>query len=91
MDKSMVIPEGSKVQVMLKGCSSDYVIATAETSRDIKIEANSIMMIDGGLACTDSWMPVEKINDDTYQINVYIQDAYGIRNGYLIESITESD
>jgi hypothetical protein len=84
------LPEGSKIKVVLKGCGSDSIITEAVLRVEMEVHSNAIMLIDGGLFCTDNVFPVEQISDNEFQINCYLQDAYSVKDGFFIESITES-
>jgi hypothetical protein len=84
------INEGSKVMFKLHGCGSDDIIKTCTADKGMVIHSDSITLIDGGLYCTDSIQPVEEIDDETYIINIWIQDAYCVTNDTLYESINDS-
>lgn len=87
----MIIPEGSKVKFKLHGVGSDDIFKTCEANNDIEVEGNSITMIDNGLFCTDGSKPVEQIDEETFVVNVWLQDAYYVRDDMFFSSISDAD
>lgn len=83
----MIIPEGSKVTFKIDGIHE----RTGETHCDCEIENDSIAMIEGVLACTKSDNSVEKINDNEYVVNCYLQDAVGIHGSVVFDSTSNID
>lgn len=86
--KSMEIPEGSKVIFKLKGVGEDTTIKECEASSNIKVEPNAVILIDNGLFCTDSFHPIVK-DGEVYVINVWIQDAYCVKNDTFYQSVSD--
>ena len=64
MENKFIMLEGLKVIFELQGCASDGIIKRAEVYKDMEALSNTIVLIEGGLYCTDNIKPVEKINDN---------------------------
>ncbi|APU87257.1 hypothetical protein [Clostridium botulinum] len=60
MNNKFIIPEGSIVQLELRGVGGNDIIKTAEIYENMEVLSNAILLIDGGLYCTDNIKPVEK-------------------------------
>ena len=87
--KSLDIPEGSKVIFKLKGVGSDTTVKECETYSPIKVEPNTILLIDNGLFCTDSFHPIVK-DGGIYVVNVWLQDAYCVKGDMFYQSVSDS-
>lgn len=87
----MIIPENSKVQFKLHGVGSDDIIKTCEASKDIEVVGDAITFIDNGLFVTSPGNPVEKVDDKTFIVNVWLQDAYCVKDNMFYESISDAD
>lgn len=91
MENKFVIPEGSKVVFELQGCGSDGIIKRAEIYKDMEVLSNAIVIIEGGLYCTDNINPVKKINDNEFKIIVWLQDAYVVKESYFYSSLSDAE
>lgn len=87
--KSMEIPEGAKIVFKLKGVGDDTTVKKCETNSKIKVEPNAVILIDNGLFCTDSFHPIVK-DGETYVINVWIQDAYCVKEDMFYQSVGDT-
>ena len=82
----MILKEGSKAIIYDKSFDTEY--GTYEVSVDTEVKENMLMIYEGYLCCTDK---IEKVDDKTHRINVYMQDALVVRNGILFQGIAETD
>lgn len=90
MDNKSIIPEGSIVQFELRGVSGNDIIKTAEVYEDMEVLSDTILLINGGLYCTDSIKPVKKIKEKEFKIIVWLQDALIVKDNYFYESSTNA-
>lgn len=91
MNSKFIIPEGSKVLFELHGVGSIDTIKKVETHVDVMVESNAILIIDSDLYCTDIMNPVEKVSDEEFKINIWLQDAHVVENDYFYESVSDID
>lgn len=84
--KVPLIKEGSKLIVYINGDKH----SEAQAMEDIKIQSNSVTMLDGMLLCTDGSKPTEKVDDGIYRVNCWLQDCFYIKDGEAYESASNA-
>ena len=85
----MKIPEGSKI--IIHDLSFDTETKPVEAYTDLEIEGNEVTMLDGYLCWIDKNKPIEVLEDGTYKIRVWAQDAVCIKKGYMYQSISDTE
>ena len=91
MRNRFLIPEGAIVLFELHGVGSVDTIKKIQAHIDVTVERNAILIIDSTLYCTDIQNPVEKVNDEEFKINIWLQDAHVVENDYFYESVGDID
>lgn len=91
MENKFIIPEGSIVQFELREISNNDIIKTAIVYKDMEVLSNAILLIDGGLYCTNIINPVEKLKENEFKIIIWLQDAFVVKDDYFYSSISDLD
>ena len=85
----IIIPEGSKVSFKLHGYGNPYIIKKCEANSDIQLYPNSIVMIDGGLYSMSLTLPLDINSEGEYIVDLYVQDAYCVKENMFYQSTSD--
>jgi len=83
----MFIPGGSKVTFKV----SNSFVSEAVSPQDAEIESDSIVSIDGMLACTAMIDPVKKVAENEFVVTCCWQDAIIVYKGHVFDSTSKMD